>query len=276
MSGRIGISEVILSALFFLVAIFTISVVLLTYTFDTFSGLFYLVSKVNGFYELFYLLMGVMGCGSLLFFMVKERSIQRMGRLFYIFCGVMFIFFLVNASLGARSYFISEEDTDALRLFFALGYSGQIIDLLFFLCFIVMPFVYYFRTDEVSVFKSLDTYPFSMIPSLNMMIVALFVFAIQPFDKQYWWEWGEIILVFIGLFMICYLYYIRPNIFGSYERFNILLLFLGILVFFISHSVFEGYASQYVAKKALYILMIWCWVLGAIERLRTNKLKRNS
>ncbi len=266
MSNKIGISEIVLSALFFFIAIFTLCVVLLTYTVDNFSGLFVLVSATHGVYENFYFIIGFVGSISILLTTFKERSYQRMQKSFFYFCYIMLFIFVLNAFLGVRPYLIQTDSIDSVQLLLFSTPVEHIIDCFFFVFFVALPFVYYLQINENTLYKKFYTFPHNLIPSLNTMMVALFSFAIQPLDKEHWWEWWEISAVLIGLMMLGYLWYRQKILFSSYERFNFIVLIIGVAIFLISHSVFEGYASQYAAKKTIYLLAVWGWVLGVIDR----------
>lgn len=272
MSNRTATSEFILSALFFLIAIFTLCIVLLTSIFDKFSGLFIWVSKANSLYETFYLLFAALGCCNLCLVIMRERSYRRMRKDFFVFCACMLVLFVVNLIWGICPYFAQSDTADSLRVFVSVG-SGQVMDIVLFLCFVLLPFVYYLRIDAIGLDKQFYVFPHSLVPSPNAMIVVLFAFAIQPLDREIWWEWWGVGATFVSLVLLGVLYRRRKPLFGVYEKFNLILLGLGILVFLFSHSVFEGYASQYAAKKAIYMLVLWGYALGVIERYRIEYAK---
>lgn len=274
MSNRIGSSEIILSSLFFLLAMFTLCVVVLTNTFANFSGLFVWVSEANGLYESFYLLFSIAGFVSICVVLIKERSHQRMQRGFFLFCYIMFFVFTINIFLGARPYFIQSDSADGFRVFVSTM-SGRLMDCVFFIILVALPFAYYWCIDNGNLYKQFYTFPHRFVPSLNTMMVVLFGFAIQPLDKEYWWEWWEVVAAIGGVIMLGYLYYRQKFLFSSYERFNFILLMVGLIIFLISHSVFEGYASQYAAKKAIYMLAVWGVVLGIIDRYKIEYSKRH-
>lgn len=272
MSNRVATSELILSALFFLIAIFTLCIVLLTFLFDNFSGLFMWASKANSLYETFYVLFAAFGCVYLAAVLLRERSLQRMRKDFFVFCLSLLFVFALNFFWGICPYFVQNDHADSLRVFVSIE-SGQVMDIFCFLLFFLLPFVYYYHIDSPEKPQQFYTFPYSLVPSPNAMIVVLFGFAIQPLDKESWWEWWGVGATMIGIAMLAILVRNHRRLFGVYERFNLTLLVFAVIVFFVSHSVFEGYASQYAAKKAIYMLAISGWVLGVIERYRIEYTK---
>lgn len=100
---------------------------------------------------------------------------------------------------------------------------------------------------------------FNMRPSINIVIVALFALALQPYyyrDNVY--VYLDIVMLIGGLGMFIYVMRRHKEIFGFYEYANFILLVLGIVVFAACSSVL-AVSDNYFNARYTFLVFVFVW-----------------
>lgn len=97
-------------------------------------------------------------------------------------------------------------------------------------------------------------------PSLNVVIYALMGFAMQSyFYKNYWVEYVDLLCFVVGFVLLWVLYAKKRRLFGFYERINLSLLCVGVVVFVLTSKLFVG--GILLPRTCFYVCAVVAWCM---------------
>ncbi|MGP1580407.1 MAG: hypothetical protein ACTTH5_05240 [Wolinella sp.] len=272
------IIEICYSSLFFLLALFTLLVMWLSNYVDNFGQLFMLVNKNHGIYASIFDMLAIFGIlMGILFLRVRAReNLARRYKLSIItmialFALLLFLSMTAHSSSTNPHGFPLLDDFYTLRQNIAhfidsyLGKRG--LDMTFLTFFALLPMGAAIKNIDFNYEDRFGQLFYLLRPSANVVIITIFACMIQPFFKDHWWEYWELLITLLALALLAWLFYRQPKIFGFYERFNLTLLVACVLLMLFSSGLFQEGVNYYGTKKALYMLILLGWSARWMERI---------
>ncbi len=274
---KIVLQHTLFSSLFFILAVFTLLTLLLSGVVWDFRQMFRLVTQPYGVY--YCIGVAFLTCGVMVsvFHIVRIYSshLPRFYSAVILVALCAFALFLYyELFLLKRLYYDIFSLEDSLKftkegIFEKVPYQIY-LDYGVYCLLVVFPFVVYFFRLSFDKSTKLGRILQLTQPNLNVMIVALFGFAIMPFFRSGVLGYVDLVFMVIGLVMMGFLFWKRRYLIGSYEFFNLLLLWILCLVmFFTSHSFVDG-ESYFEVRKAFYYFVFFGWCNGWMMKLTTK------
>ncbi|MBX7490235.1 hypothetical protein [Helicobacter turcicus] len=274
---KITIPYLVFTSLYFVLALFTILMLVLTSCFDEFGQMFRLTTQPFGVY--FDIGIVLLTCSVIVaIFNIVRIYISHLPKLYSVAIGVVlcgFLFLLYSEMFLLERVFLdifSLEDSIALNnenIFYKNAYQ-IITDYLFYCFFILLPFIAYLINlsfDKSAIGKVLQLTQ----PSFNVMICALFGFAITPFFKSGMYGYVDLGLFCLGLYFVGHYCFKRYSSIDSYEYFNVFLLLVVFLVMLFGDFKFVNGESYFEVRKVFYILVLFGWSNSWMMKLTTKR-----
>ena len=276
--SKITVPHLVFSSLYFVLALFTILMLVLTSFFGEFGQMFRLTTKPFGVY--FNIGIILLTCGIIVaVFNIVRIYISHLPKFYSMIIGIVLCLFLFlvycEIFLLKRAIldFFSLEDSILLlqeNTFYKNLYQ-IIADYTFYCLFFVLPaFAYTFNLvfDKSTRFgRALQLTQ----PSFNVIVCVLFGFAIMPFFKSGIYGYIDIVLLLFGLMFIgYYCMKLRRNL-DSYEYFNLFLLLIVCIVMVLGKFDFVNGEAYFEVRKVFYILALFGWSNGWMMKLTTRR-----
>ena len=257
--AKITIPHLVFSSLYFVLALFTILMLVLTSFTPDFKHMFRLTTQPFGVY--FSISAILLACGVIvsLFNIVRIYS-SHLPKLYSLMigCALCVFAFLLYYELFVmrRTYFEPFSFEDSLRLTQENVFSKTIYQM----------YIFNFSFNKSTNFGKL----LQLIqPSFNVMLGVLFGFSISPFFKSGILGYFDLMLLCVGIGLVLYLC-IKRNI-DSYEIFNLFLLLIICIVIMISSYSFVDSESYFEVRKAFYALVLFGWCSAWMMKLTIRR-----
>lgn len=280
---KIEATDVLFSSLFFLLAVFTICVVLLSQYASSFSQIFSLVNRLGGMYSITLTILMATGLLlSLSFLLVRAPAnhahLSRRYATAIIVASLLFgILFFLGLTVHLLEHPISIEGERGLVDGFVAvrqelsrvldsSVSRRLIEFTIYTFFVLLPLAFWIYGIEFNRSDPFGQFLHTLRPPLNCVIFALFGMAIHPLVKENWWEYVDSLFFWVGAGLLGWLFYKKKHYFGFHEMVNCVVLVIGVFIFFLGYSLFEG-VEYYEAKSAFYGLVFLSWSVRWMERI---------
>lgn len=274
---KITLQNTLFSSLFFILTIFTLLTLLLSGIVWDFRQMFRLVTQPYGVYYC----VGItfLACGIIISLFHIARIYSSHLPKFYsatiliALCLFVWLLYYELFELKRFTYDIFSLE-DSLKFtkedIFKKNSYQLYLDYGIYCFFIIFPFVVYFFQLNFDKSTKIGRILQLTQPNLNTIIIALFGFAITPFFKNGVLGYIDLVLMLAGLAMVMFLCWKRKYLVGSYEFFNLFLLWIVCLIMlFISHTFVDG-ESYFEVRKAFYFLMLFGWCNNWMTKLTTK------
>ena len=274
---KIALQTTLFSSLFFILAIFTLLTLLLSGIVWDFRQMFRLVTQPYGVY--YCIGITFLACGIIisLFHMARIYS-SHLPKFYSV--AILVALCLFALQLYYEFFWLKRFTYDIFSLEDSLKFTKESIfkkdfyqfylDYSVYCFFIVFPFAIYLFQLNFDKNTKIGRILQLTQPSLNVIIVALSGFTIMPFFKNGALGYVDLVLMLAGLSMVMFLCWKRKYLIGSYEFFNLLLLWaICLIMLFISHTFVDG-ESYFEMRKAFYFLMLFGWCSSWMTKLTTK------
>ncbi|EES89068.1 hypothetical protein [Helicobacter canadensis] len=274
---KITLQNTLFSSLFFILTIFTLLTLLLSGIVWDFRQMFRLVTQPYGVYYC----VGItfLACGIIISLFHIARIYSSHLPKFYsatiliALCLFVWLLYYEFFELKRFTYDIFSLE-DSLKFtkedIFKKNSYQLYLDYGIYCFFIIFPFVVYFFQLNFDKSTKIGRILQLTQPNLNTIIIALFGFTVTPFFKNGVLGYIDLVLMLAGLAMVMFLCWKRKYLVGSYEFFNLLLLWIVCLIMlFISHTFVDG-ESYFEVRKAFYFLMLFGWCNNWMTKLTTK------
>lgn len=261
----------IMSALFFILAFFTILVLFLSGHFEIFAHLFRLTTKNNGVYFLIGLFAIILS-----FLLCSYNSVYHFRRMHFLRSGLFISLAIFAIIFLCMEFFIERRVFDPFKLEDIVAFEKEKIqineksavmllsDYFIFIFFMALP-----------LFTLLSNFKFSdnkitriiviLMPNLNTMIAAFFGFAVfnyVPTTALGYIDLISLLTIFFGYVMLIFLHH---KLFSFSDVLNLFL-----VIFLIISSIFANYQfvdsqSYFEVRKAFYFITFLCWCAGIMQ-----------
>lgn len=255
--------------LFFALFVFTALSVLVSFFSSTFSQLFSLMIQNGRIFDIFLSILFLLGfLGNLGILILsswnQKEGIYMRGLVILGLIGFVFLFVLNLSTMEESNplqdlVLLSQEMRTLAELLleywvdvlvWGVMYVGfvllPLVSLVFDSCFVAS--VFWRRVFEY--FR----------PSLNVVIYALMGFAMQSyFHKNYWVEYVDLFCFLAGFVLLWVLYAKKRRLFGFYERINLSLLCVGVVVFVVTSKLFVG--GVLLPRSCFYVCAVVAWCM---------------
>ncbi len=267
--------HLVFSSLYFVLALFTILMLLLSGFAEDFKQMFRLITQPYGVYFMIAIILLLGGVVISLFHLVriytsyisKIYSLCIASVLLIFVCLLYYQFFIEE-----RVYLNLFSLEDSLR-FVKEGildkpFYIRVVDYLFYSLFVVIPCATYFLNLHFDKNKIIGRIIELMQPNFNVIIGGIFGFSISPFFKNGIIGYIELIFLVLGFLVFIYIVVIRKNLLDSYEHFNLFLLLVVFVTMMITNHSFMDAQSYFEVRKAFYILVLVGWSSGWMMKLK--------
>lgn len=272
--------HLVFSSAYFVLALFTILMLLLSGFVADFKQMFRLITQPHGVYFMITVILLLVGILVSLFHFVRiyTSPISRIYSVCIIGVLVVFVYLLYyQFFIQERVYldFFSLEDSSK---FFKEGIFDKqlpimLVDYLFYSLFVAIPCVAYFLNLHFDKSKILGRVLELMQPNFNVIIGGIFGFTISPFFKNGILGYIELIALVLGILAFIYMGVIRKNLLDSYEYFNLFLLSLVFIIMMIANYSFIDAESYFEVRKAFYVLVLVGWSSSWMMKLKSKIYK---
>ncbi|TLD83222.1 hypothetical protein LS70_005595 [Helicobacter sp. MIT 11-5569] len=274
---KITVPYLVFASLYFVLALFTILMLVLTSYFDEFGQMFRLTTQPFGVY--FNIGIVLLVCGVIVaIFNIVRIYISHLPKAYSLIIGIalcVFIFLLYSEMFLLKRVFVdffSFKDSITLNEEKAFHKNiYQIVGDYFFYCFfVVLPSAVYllsFTFDKSTIGKILQLTQ----PGFNVIVCTLFGFAITPFFKGGIYGYIDLVLFVLGLCFVGYYCFKRYSSIDSYEYFNLFLLLVVCFVMLFGNFKFVNGESYFEVRKVFYILVLFGWCNNWMMKLTTKK-----
>lgn len=267
--------HLVFSSLYFVLALFTILMLLLSGFAEDFKQMFRLITQPYGVYFMIAIILLLGGVVISLFHLVriytsyisKIYSLCIASVLLIFVCLLYYQFFIEERvylnlfSLEDSLKFVKEGILDK-------PFYIRVVDYLFYSLFVLIPCVVYFFNLHFDKSKIIGRIIELMQPNFNVIIGGIFGFSISPFFKNGIIGYIELIFLVLGLLVFIYIVVIRKNLLDSYEHFNLFLLLVVFVTMMITNHSFMDAQSYFEVRKAFYILVLVGWSSGWMMKLK--------
>lgn len=274
---KITLQNTLFSSLFFILAIFTLLTLLLSGIIWDFRQMFRLVTQPYGVY--YCIGITFLACGIIISLFHIARIYSSHLPKFYS-ATILIALCLFISLLYYELFELKRFNYDIFSLEDSLKFTKEDIfkknsyqlylDYGIYCFFIIFPFVVYFFQLNFDKSTKIGRILQLTQPNLNTIIIALFGFAVTPFFKNGMLGYIDLVLMLAGLAMVMFLCWKRKYLVGSYELFNLFLLWIICpIILFISHAFVDG-ESYFEVRKAFYFLMLFGWCNNWMTKLTTK------
>lgn len=274
--AKITIPHLVFSSLYFVLALFTILMLVLTSFTPDFKHMFRLTTQPFGVY--FSISAILLACGAIvsLFNIVRIYS-SHLPKLYSLMigCALCVFAFLLYYELFVmrRTYFEPFSFEDSLRLtqenVFSKTIYQMFVDYICYIFFVIFPAIFYIFNFSFNKSTNFGKLLQLIQPSFNVMLGVLFGFSISPFFKSGILGYFDLMLLCVGIGLVLYLC-IKRNI-DSYEIFNLFLLLIICVVIMISSYSFVDSESYFEVRKAFYALVLFGWCSAWMMKLTIRR-----
>ncbi|WP_104721709.1 hypothetical protein [Helicobacter mesocricetorum] len=269
------ISHLVFSSLYFVLALFTILMLLLSGFVEDFKQMFRLITQPYGVYFIIAIILLSGGVLVTLFHLVRIYT-SHISRIYspcialvlLVFVGLLYCQFFIEErtyldffSLEDSLRFISEEILDK-------SFPIMVVDYLFYGLFVVMPCVAYFLNLHFDKSKIIGRILQLTQPNFNAIIGGIFGFTISPFFKNGIVGYAELMFLVLGLLLFIYIVIIRKRLLDSYEYFNLFLLLVVFISMMITSHSFMDAESYFEVRKVFYVLVLLGWASSWMMKLK--------
>ena len=275
--SKITAPYLVLSSLYCVLALFTILMLALTSFFGEFGQMFRLTTQPFGVY--FNIGIILLTCGVIVaLFNIVRIYISHLPKFYSAIIGIVLCLFLFliycEIFLLKRTImdFFSLEDSILLLqedAFYKNPYQ-MIVDYTFYCLFVLLPAlasIFNLTFDRSTILgRALQLTQ----PSFNVILCALFGFAIVPFFKSGVYGYIDLVLLLLGLVFVAYYCMKRRRNLDSYEYFNLLLLVGVCAVMMIGEFDFVNGEAYFEVRKVFYILALFGWSNSWMMKLTTR------
>lgn len=267
--------HIVFSSLYFVLALFTILMLLLSGFAEDFKQMFRLITQPYGVYFMIAIILLLGGVVINLFHLVriytsyisKIYSLCIASVLLIFVCLLYYQFFIEERvylnlfSLEDSLKFVKEGILDK-------PFYIRVVDYLFYSLFVVIPCATYFLNLHFDKSKMIGRIIELMQPNFNVIIGGIFGFSISPFFKNGIIGYIELIFLVLGLLVFIYIVVIRKNLLDSYEHFNLFLLLVVFVTMMITNHNFMDAQSYFEVRKVFYILVLVGWSSSWMMKLK--------
>lgn len=274
---KITTPYLVFASLYFVLALFTILMLVLTSCFDEFGQMFRLTTQPFGVY--FNIEIVLLACSVIVaIFNIARIYVSNLPKMYSIAIGIVlcvFLYLLYCEIFLSKRVFLdifSFKDSIALNeenVFYKNIYQ-VVVDYVFYCLFILFPSIVYLTNlsfDKSVIGKILQLTQ----PSFSVAICVFFGFVVTPFLKSGMYGYVDLALFCIGVCLIGFYCFRRHKNMDSYEYFNVFLLFLVCLIMFFGDFRFVNGESYFEVRKAFYGLALFGWSNGWMMKLMTKK-----
>lgn len=278
---KITIPHLIFSSLYFILALFTILMLVLTSFVPDFKHMFRLTTQPFGVYFGVCIVLLIGGVFVSIFNIIRIYY-SHLPKFYSILIGLalcLFIFLLYYELFVAnRTYFDIFSFEDSLKLIqknaFSKNFYQGCVDYIFYIFFVICPAMAYLFNFSFDKSLKISRILQLIQPGFNAMIGVLFGFTISPFLKYGVMGYFDLTLLILGLGLMLYLCIKGNRRFDSYELFNLLLLLIvGVVMMISSHDFVDG-ESYFEIRKAFYALVLfgWCsvWMMKLTIKVKVD------
>ncbi|PAF44414.1 hypothetical protein [Helicobacter sp. 11S02596-1] len=264
--------KVIFSSIFFLLFVFSILSLLVSQFSNTFSQLFFILTKNDRAYDnavnIFYLFGIMMSLGYLILASYIQRDIFFQRLVAVGICIVLIFIFVLSLSTeksldsailglmtgdGLKDLSFLDLVLENLKYIFISGF--------FYIFFLFLPLILFGFGFRLNVKNQLGKYLAFFCPSINVCLVVLFASGFQAYyDKSNLWLYMDFLMFCVGFILFIKVFLSRKEFFGFYEYANMLFLALGVLVCLFCSNTLSQTENYYNARMAFYMLAFlgWC------------------
>ncbi|AWI34296.1 hypothetical protein [Helicobacter apodemus] len=267
--------HLVFSSLYFVLALFTILMLLLSGFVEDFKQMFRLITQPYGVYFIIAIILLLAGILVSLFHFVRVYTsyISKVyslciASILLVFVTLLYYQFFIQERVYLDFFSLEDASKFTKEGIFDKQLLIMIADYLFYGLFVLIPCVVYFFNLHFDKSKIIGRIIELMQPNFNVIIGGIFGFSISPFFKNGIIGYIELIFLVLGLLVFIYIVVIRKNLLDSYEHFNLFLLLVVFVTMMITNHSFMDAQSYFEVRKAFYILVLVGWSSGWMMKLK--------